>query len=255
MTHKDYPHTHCPLTGKICGQPKNLKVTELNAGDSIQFGLCEGCSKTWCDQFSNETITPVVKPEELSLGTLPAAIKEIADLVFGQPVAKTTKLPKITVSHDLTITPKMLQEAAMRVAKKKHAEIVCPGCDTTLEDMTKQDRLGCPQCYDTFERYITPLLENYHGSLGHKGKVPKNFEENQMKALFPPRDIIKFKIATLHDEKRVAISEERYERVIEIIKEVEDLQIELLDLSEASLDGECHPLNTSSSPQQKDEDQ
>jgi hypothetical protein len=89
----------------------------------------------------------VVKPEELTLGTLPDAIKEIADIVFGQPVAKPN-LPKITVSHDLTITPKLLQEAAMRVAKKKHANITCPGCKTTLEDMTKADRLGCPQCYD-----------------------------------------------------------------------------------------------------------
>jgi protein arginine kinase activator len=190
---------------------------------------------------------------------LPAAIKEIADLVFGQPVSKAAKLPKITVSHDLTITPKLLQEAAMRVAKKKHAEITCPGCNTTLEDMTKQDRLGCPQCYETFDKYIKPLLENYHGSLVHKGKVPKHLEDHQIKALFPPRDIIKFKIATLHDEKRVAISEERYERAAEIVKEVEALQLELLDLSEASLKSECPSEDSSSqtdqSPQQKDEDQ
>jgi protein-arginine kinase activator protein McsA len=258
MSHKDYPNTHCPLTGKMCAKLKTLKITELNDGDSINFGCCQDCSATWAEQYSKKDLTPVVKPEELTLGTLPDAIKEIADIVFGQPVAKPN-LPKITVSHDLTITPKLLQEAAMRVAKKKHANITCPGCKTTLEDMTKADRLGCPQCYDTFARYVQPLLEDYHGSTEHKGKVPKNHEVHQIEALFPPDDVLKFKIASLHDEKRDAINDERYERAGEIVKEIEELQLQLLDLSEAALKSEC-PLEDSSSqndqsPQQKDEDQ
>jgi protein-arginine kinase activator protein McsA len=258
MTHKNYPDTHCPLTGKICAKLKTLKITELNKGDSINFGCCESCSATWAEQFSKQDLTPVVKPENLNLGTLPDAIKELADLVFGQPIAKA-QLPKITVSHDLTITPKLLQEAAMRVAKKKHADITCPGCKTTLEEMTNQDRLGCPQCYDTFARYVLPLLEGFHGSTTHKGKVPKNLEIREIEALFPPDEVIKFKIASLHDEKRDAISDERYERAGEIVKEVEQLQLELLDLSEASLKSECPSEDASPQidqlPQQKDEDQ
>ena len=261
MTHKDYPNTHCPLTGKPCANLKILKITELNKGDSIDFECCQDCSVKWVDEFSNKNLTAVRKPEKLkseklNLSTLPNAIKELADIIFGPPKTKLPKLPKITVSHDLTITPKLLQEAALRVAKRK--ELICPGCKTTLEDMTTADRLGCPQCYDTFAAYIEPLLEDHHGSTVHNGKVPKNWENYQIEKLFPADEAIKFKIASLYDEKRDAISKEQYERAGEIVKEVEKLQLELLDLNEASLKNE-HPLDSSAQidqlPQQKDEDQ
>lgn len=261
MTHKNRPDTHCPLTGKLCPKIKSLKITELNEGNSSSFGCCESCSAQWAEQFSDKSFTPIAKLDGLNL---PAAIKELADFVFGPPTK--TQLPKITVSHDLpikdvVITPKLLQEAAERVAKKKQAGLTCPGCKTTLEDMTNADRLGCAQCYDTFARYIEPLLVNCHGSLIHKGKTPKNQEIREIEELFSSRDVLKFKIASLNDEKRDAISKERYERAGEIVEEIENLQLELLDLSEASLESECpssaedYSSQTDQLPPQKDEDQ
>lgn len=248
MSHKDYPKGRCPLTGKMCAKHKTLHITEVNKEDSINFGLCQDCSEVWAENYSKEQLTPVVKPEELTLSTLPDAVKEIADIIFSQP-PKTLEhnLPKITVSHDLTITPKLLQDAAMRVAKKKHANIVCPGCKVTLEEMTKKDRFGCAKCYETFAKYIKPLLESFHGSLTHKGKVPKNFEINQIEKLFPADEVIKFKIASLNDKKRDAIQNENYERAGEILKEVEELKIQL---NEASSTDESPP-----SPEGKDSDQ
>lgn len=229
MAHKNYAQTHCPLTGKICAKLKILKITELHKKNSINFSLCQDCLPTWVEKHSKNGVTPLVKPKKLS--SLPAAIKELADIIFGS----SPKLPKITVSHDLVITPKLLQDAAIRVAENK-SDIVCPGCGTTLEEMTQQDRLSCPECYEAFSKYLKSILMNFHGSLKHKGKIPKHFEEHQIKKLFPAEDGIKFKIAALYDEKRVAIAEENYERAGEIKKEIEKLQNKLSEDSSSQID-------------------
>jgi protein-arginine kinase activator protein McsA len=256
MSHKDYPKGHCPLTGKICAKHKTLHVTEIDKEASIKFGLCQDCSETWASLYSKEKLTPVVKPEELTLSTLPDAVKEIADILFGQPPEKLKhNLPKITVSHDLTITPKLLQDAAMRVARKKESDLACKGCGTTLEEMAHKDRFGCAECYETFAKYVKPLLEGYHGSLKHKGKVPKNFENSQIEKLFPADEVIKYKIASLNDEKRDAIKNENFERAGEILKEVEELKNQLNEASSENEHSSDSSPQTDQSPPQKDEDQ
>jgi len=48
----------------------------------------------------------------------------------------------------------------------------CPKCGMTYEDFRKSGRLGCAVCYDTFRRYVVPLLRRIHGSTQHLGKQP-----------------------------------------------------------------------------------
>lgn len=101
--------------------------------------------------------------------------------------------------------------------------------------MAHKDRFGCAECYETFAKYVKPLLEGYHGSLIHKGKIPKNFEDTQLNKYFPADEVLKFKIASLHDEKRDAVEKENYERAGEILKEIKRLESKL---NEASSDDE-----------------
>ena len=48
----------------------------------------------------------------------------------------------------------------------------CSKCGMTYEDFRKSGRLGCAACYDTFRRYLVPLLRRIHGSTQHLGKQP-----------------------------------------------------------------------------------
>lgn len=48
----------------------------------------------------------------------------------------------------------------------------CPQCKMTYEDFRKSGRLGCGTCYETFRRYLSPLLKRIHGSPHHVGKIP-----------------------------------------------------------------------------------
>lgn len=48
----------------------------------------------------------------------------------------------------------------------------CPACGTTLEDLRRDNRLGCAQCYVTFRGTLLPLLARFHRHVSHVGKVP-----------------------------------------------------------------------------------
>lgn len=48
----------------------------------------------------------------------------------------------------------------------------CPNCEMTYEDFRKFGRLGCSECYTSFESHLAVLLKKIHGSNHHLGKAP-----------------------------------------------------------------------------------
>ena len=49
-------------------------------------------------------------------------------------------------------------------------EVACPSCGGTLQDFRQTGRLGCAQCYTTFEPHLRDLLRRLHGSSQHAGE-------------------------------------------------------------------------------------
>jgi protein arginine kinase activator len=49
-------------------------------------------------------------------------------------------------------------------------DITCKQCGCTYEQFRSKGWLGCPDCYNAFEKEIDTLLMQMHGSLIHKGK-------------------------------------------------------------------------------------
>lgn len=47
----------------------------------------------------------------------------------------------------------------------------CSFCGLTLDDFKKTGRLGCSQCYVSFEAHLSGLLRRLHGGTQHVGKV------------------------------------------------------------------------------------
>jgi len=47
----------------------------------------------------------------------------------------------------------------------------CPDCDFTLENYKKVGRLGCPTCYQHFQKVLAPNLPKLHDGIVHKGRV------------------------------------------------------------------------------------
>ena len=48
--------------------------------------------------------------------------------------------------------------------------IRCPECGSTLRDFRDSGRLGCDQCYATFDAHLRDLLRRLHGSSQHMGE-------------------------------------------------------------------------------------
>ncbi len=56
--------------------------------------------------------------------------------------------------------------------EEENVTVKCPACGLTYADFKKIGRLGCGECYDTFRKYLAPLLKRIHGSNQHIGKTP-----------------------------------------------------------------------------------
>ncbi len=56
--------------------------------------------------------------------------------------------------------------------EEENVTVKCPACGLTYADFKKIGRLGCGECYDTFRKYLAPLLKRIHGSNQHIGKSP-----------------------------------------------------------------------------------
>ncbi|HXG98155.1 MAG TPA: UvrB/UvrC motif-containing protein, partial [Gemmatimonadales bacterium] len=46
----------------------------------------------------------------------------------------------------------------------------CPACGSTLRDFRDTGRLGCDQCYSSFDTHLRDLLRRLHGSSQHVGE-------------------------------------------------------------------------------------
>ncbi|MEM6333916.1 MAG: UvrB/UvrC motif-containing protein [Planctomycetota bacterium] len=87
----------------------------------------------------------------------------------------SVKAPHQPVNEFFTSLVKMQSGGEAKEAAAKSAEAACPECDTTFAKFRQDSLLGCPHCYEAFERELGPLLERAHeGATHHVGKVPRS---------------------------------------------------------------------------------
>jgi len=65
-----------------------------------------------------------------------------------------------------------LADFGMRIEEEESGLAKCGFCGMKYEDFKQIGRLGCAQCYTTFEKTLGPLLKRVHGSDRHSGKAP-----------------------------------------------------------------------------------
>ncbi|MDD4002671.1 MAG: UvrB/UvrC motif-containing protein [Clostridia bacterium] len=77
----------------------------------------------------------------------------------------------------------------------------CSFCDGTLADFNNSGYLGCPNCYNEFAEYLSPVIKRVQRDVKHIGKIPNDDGE-----LFSAREYER-----LSKELKAAVAEERYE--------------------------------------------
>lgn len=84
----------------------------------------------------------------------------------------------------------------------------CPECGATLQDFRRTGRLGCAQCWTTFEGPLRGLVRRVHGASRHLGKayVPPGAEPEDAGAL----------TRHLREELAAAVRAENFEAAAEL---------------------------------------
>lgn len=97
----------------------------------------------------------------------------------------------------------------------------CPTCDLSFNDFRQHGVLGCPDCYQHFERTLSPLIErSQNGAVHHVGKTPRRAGASLDRQLL---------IKRLAKELDDAIGAEQYERAAEIRDRLRELQPGLVE--------------------------
>ena len=91
----------------------------------------------------------------------------------------------------------------------------CPNCGLTYVDFRKLGRLGCGECYNTFKKYLAPLLKRIHGSAQHFGKIPLKIARVTRK---------KTDLQDLRNKLQKAIEEEAFEEAARIRDQIKELE-------------------------------
>jgi len=106
----------------------------------------------------------------------------------------------------------------------KEEEVVtikCSRCGLTYADFKKIGRLGCGECYDTFRKYLAPLLKRIHGSNQHIGKNPTKTKVTAK--LYKKK--AGFSLPELKNQLQKAIQEEAFEEAARLRDQIRELEI------------------------------
>jgi protein arginine kinase activator len=84
----------------------------------------------------------------------------------------------------------------------------CPRCGASLQDFRESGRLGCPECYLSFEVPLRDLLRRLHGSTHHVGEryAERDGEDTDGR----------LKTAELREQLRLAVETENFELAAEL---------------------------------------
>jgi protein arginine kinase activator len=85
--------------------------------------------------------------------------------------------------------------------------LVCATCEMTKLQFKKSGRLGCSDCYETFEEEMLPLVKAMHHSDRHSGKRPSRLSK---------KVVAEEELLRLQAELAVAVAQENFEDAAEL---------------------------------------
>jgi protein arginine kinase activator len=104
-----------------------------------------------------------------------------------------------------TFLAAMGQEAEQTQAPRSDT---CARCGGSLQDFRESGRLGCPECYRSFEVPLRDLLRRLHGSTHHMGE---RYAERGS-----PVPVVRHQASELREQLRLAVETENFELAAEL---------------------------------------
>ena len=111
----------------------------------------------------------------------------------------------------------------------------CTNCGEEYDNFIKTGLLGCPECYDSFENKIDPILKKLQGNTRHVGRGINNENQKNRISINKNQDTenvaktektVEEKIEELQEQLKIAIKEERYEDAAKLRDEIKNMKKE-----------------------------
>lgn len=98
--------------------------------------------------------------------------EQTREVYLCEPCAK--KNQEVSFVFHPAIVPEFLQALFGFNSKtiEQPSEKTCAKCGISFTQITQAGKLGCSQCYETFEGQLEPLLRRVHGGGQNVGKIP-----------------------------------------------------------------------------------
>ncbi len=93
---------------------------------------------------------------------------------------------------------------------------ICNGCGFSQRDFERRGRMGCPECYTTFDFLLPPILQRFHRGRQHVGKVPTQE---------PVGVVMRNRLHYLEREMQNAIRKEQYEDAARMRDEISEIRM------------------------------
>ena len=103
--------------------------------------------------------------------------------------------------------------------KPEHAaKLVCKDCGMSYEEFGRTGRLGCVNCYQSFEKLRLPLIKRVQRDAHHVGKVPAKAPAEAKRTL---------ELRELQERLRKSIQAETFEDAAKIRDQIQQLEEKL----------------------------
>ncbi len=100
----------------------------------------------------------------------------------------------------------------------------CKKCGNSWQDIVREGRLGCSDCYRTFFDKLQPSLQRIHGKIRHSGKVSSGgFIEAETETVKTPEQEKADKRTALEAEMKKAVEEQDFEQAAVIRDQIKAL--------------------------------
>lgn len=172
---------------------------------------CEKCKQNEATFFYEETVNGKTRSYHLCRDCA-EKMKESGELQFSMDMNDETDFPLFpsfpNLLGELFGVPERNSRRLSGGGKK------CPGCGATWEDLVRNGKVSCPQCYDTFRDELASTIREVHGNVTHTGRAPQKLRVVNEK---------KEKLERCRRELQEAIKAENFERAAELRDEIKAL--------------------------------
>lgn len=171
------------LCSKCHKREAKVYYTEISNGEKKEQFLCEECAAEYTS-FPNQS-----KSGEMTIGGL------LSSIISNYYKGGLTKLDE------------------------EQLKLQCPTCHMTYEQLMREGKFGCADCYEIFKDVMDKGIRQIQGAEKHTGKCPAEYKKKEVTEELKLTQIDKLSI-----ELQAAIQREEYEEAARLRDEIKALR-------------------------------